>query len=198
MPTAPTSGSRRAQKSQVFIDTMVFSDEGLRHLVAEMGVEPGRLRDRRAVQLAGTVDLVLNAKFLSDADKSRSSAETSRSCCGSRNTAAPYCKMHMRTILLPVVQVTILCAAAIAALPIGSTAAIAQTPSRVIRLIDQRCAGCHINPGSSAYTPRRRRAASGGSSKDDGGDDLSGHYTRVDGSLHVQDIPDDVKRAMAE
>ena len=40
-------------KSQIMVDTMVFSDEGLRHLVAEMGVRPGRLRHRRAVQLAG-------------------------------------------------------------------------------------------------------------------------------------------------
>ena len=40
-------------KSQIFIDTMVFSDEGLRHLVAEDGRRPDRLRHRRAVQLAG-------------------------------------------------------------------------------------------------------------------------------------------------
>ena len=40
-------------KSQVFIDTMVFSSEGLRHLVAEVGVGTGRLWHRRPVQLAG-------------------------------------------------------------------------------------------------------------------------------------------------
>ena len=39
-------------KGQILADSMVFSDEGLRHLVAEMGVEPGRLRHRHAVQLA--------------------------------------------------------------------------------------------------------------------------------------------------
>ena len=43
-------------KSQILADTMVFSDEGLRHLVAEMGV-------------GQVVDLVLNASFLSDFDK---------------------------------------------------------------------------------------------------------------------------------
>src|SRR5688500_17953242 len=56
-------------KSQVVIDTMVFSPEGLRHLVAEMGV--GQIVYGTDVPYSWpvTVDLVLEAPFLSDADK---------------------------------------------------------------------------------------------------------------------------------
>ena len=56
-------------KSQVFIDTMVFSDEGLRHLVAEVGVGQVVYGTDVPFNWPVTVDLVLNAKFLSDADK---------------------------------------------------------------------------------------------------------------------------------
>ena len=56
-------------KNQVFIDTMVFSDEGLRHLVAEVGVGQVVYGTDVPFNWPVTVDLVLNAKFLSDADK---------------------------------------------------------------------------------------------------------------------------------
>ena len=56
-------------KSQVLIDTMVFSDEGLRHLVAEVGVGQVVYGTDVPFNWPVTVDLVLNAKFLSDADK---------------------------------------------------------------------------------------------------------------------------------
>jgi len=56
-------------KSQVFVDTMVFSDEGLRHLVAEMGVSQVVYGTDVPFNWPVTVDLVLNAKFLSDAQK---------------------------------------------------------------------------------------------------------------------------------
>jgi aminocarboxymuconate-semialdehyde decarboxylase len=56
-------------KSQVFIDTMVFSDEGLRHLVAEVGVSQVVYGTDVPFNWPVTVDLVLNAKFLSDTDK---------------------------------------------------------------------------------------------------------------------------------
>ena len=56
-------------KSQVFIDTMVFSDEGLRHLVAEVGVNQVVYGTDVPFNWPVTVDLVLNAKYLSDADK---------------------------------------------------------------------------------------------------------------------------------
>jgi aminocarboxymuconate-semialdehyde decarboxylase len=56
-------------KSQVFIDTMVFSDEGLRHLVAEVGVNQVVYGTDVPFNWPVTVDLVLNAKFLNDAEK---------------------------------------------------------------------------------------------------------------------------------
>ena len=56
-------------KSQVFFDTMVFSDEGLRHLVAEVGVNQVVYGTDVPFNWPVTVDLVLNATFLSDSDK---------------------------------------------------------------------------------------------------------------------------------
>ena len=56
-------------KSQIMVDTMVFSDEGLRHLVAEMGVSQVVYGTDVPFNWPVTVDLVLNAKFLSDAEK---------------------------------------------------------------------------------------------------------------------------------
>jgi aminocarboxymuconate-semialdehyde decarboxylase len=56
-------------KSQVLIDTMVFSDEGLRHLVAEVGVGQIVYGTDVPFNWPVTVDLVLNAKFLSDHEK---------------------------------------------------------------------------------------------------------------------------------
>ncbi len=56
-------------KSQILIDTMVFSEEGLRHLVAEAGVSQVVYGTDVPFNWPVTVDLVLNAKFLSDAEK---------------------------------------------------------------------------------------------------------------------------------
>jgi aminocarboxymuconate-semialdehyde decarboxylase len=56
-------------KSQILADTMVFSDEGLRHLVAEMGVGQVVYGTDVPFNWPVTVDLVLNASFLSDFDK---------------------------------------------------------------------------------------------------------------------------------
>jgi aminocarboxymuconate-semialdehyde decarboxylase len=56
-------------KSQVVIDTMVFSEEGLRHLVAEVGVGQIVYGTDVPFNWPVTVDLVLNASFLTDADK---------------------------------------------------------------------------------------------------------------------------------
>ena len=56
-------------KSQILADTMVFSDEGLRHLVAEMGVGQVVYGTDVPFNWPVTVDLVLGASFLSDADK---------------------------------------------------------------------------------------------------------------------------------
>ena len=56
-------------KSQIVIDTMVFSDEGLRHLVAEVGVGQIVYGTDVPFNWPVTVDLVLDAPFLSDTDK---------------------------------------------------------------------------------------------------------------------------------
>ena len=56
-------------RSQIVIDTMVFSDEGLRHLVAEAGVGQVIYGTDVPFNWPVTVDLVLNAKFLGDAEK---------------------------------------------------------------------------------------------------------------------------------
>ena len=56
-------------RSQILIDTMVFSEEGLRHLVAEVGVGQIVYGTDNPFNWPVTVDLVLNAAFLSDAEK---------------------------------------------------------------------------------------------------------------------------------
>ena len=56
-------------KSQIVIDTMVFSAEGLRHLVAEIGVGQIVYGADVPFNWPVTVDSVLDAPFLSDADK---------------------------------------------------------------------------------------------------------------------------------
>jgi len=56
-------------RQQVLADTMVFAGEGLRHLVAEMGTSQIVYGTDLPYIWPVTVDLVLNASFLSDADK---------------------------------------------------------------------------------------------------------------------------------
>ena len=56
-------------RSQILIDTMIFSEEGLRHLVAEVGVGQIVYGTDNPFNWPVTVDLVLNAPFLSDAEK---------------------------------------------------------------------------------------------------------------------------------
>ena len=56
-------------KDQLLVDTMVFSEEGLRHLVAEVGVSQIVYGTDVPYNWPVTVDLVLNAPFLTDADK---------------------------------------------------------------------------------------------------------------------------------
>jgi len=54
---------------ELLVDTMVFSEEGLRHLVAEVGVSQIVYGTDVPYNWPVTVDLVLNAPFLTDADK---------------------------------------------------------------------------------------------------------------------------------
>ena len=56
-------------RSQILIDTMVFSEEGLRHLVSEVGVRQIVYGTDVPFNWPVTVDLVLKAPFLSDTDK---------------------------------------------------------------------------------------------------------------------------------
>jgi aminocarboxymuconate-semialdehyde decarboxylase len=56
-------------QSQILVDTMVFSAEGLRHLVAEVGASQVVYGTDVPYNWPVTVDLVLDAPFLSDADK---------------------------------------------------------------------------------------------------------------------------------
>jgi aminocarboxymuconate-semialdehyde decarboxylase len=56
-------------RSQILIDTMIFSEEGLRHLVAEMGVSQVVYGTDNPFNWPVTVDLVLNAPFLNNAEK---------------------------------------------------------------------------------------------------------------------------------
>ena len=60
---------REYLRSQILIDTMVFSEEGLRHLVAECGVSQVVYGTDNPFNWPVTVDLVLNAPFLSNAEK---------------------------------------------------------------------------------------------------------------------------------
>jgi aminocarboxymuconate-semialdehyde decarboxylase len=56
-------------KRELMIDTMIFSEEGLRHLVAEVGVSQIMYGTDVPFNWPVTVDLILNAPFLSSADK---------------------------------------------------------------------------------------------------------------------------------
>jgi polyvinyl alcohol dehydrogenase (cytochrome) len=75
--------------------------------------------------------------------------------------------------------------------------ASAQTASRIIRLIDQRCANCHRNPGSDRKVdvegapewPTVRQMAP---------ETILQAITKGPMRVHVEDTTDEVKRAMAE
>ncbi len=56
-------------KTQILADSMVFSEEGLRHLVAEMGASQVVYGTDIPYGWPDTLDLILNAPFLSNAEK---------------------------------------------------------------------------------------------------------------------------------
>lgn len=56
-------------KSQIVIDTMIFSAEGLRHLVAETGAGQLAFGTDVPFNWPSTIDQILDAPFLNDADK---------------------------------------------------------------------------------------------------------------------------------
>ncbi len=56
-------------KDQILVDSMIFSDEGLRHLVAEVGVSQIVYGTDTPYNWPAPVDLILKATFLKDAEK---------------------------------------------------------------------------------------------------------------------------------
>jgi aminocarboxymuconate-semialdehyde decarboxylase len=71
-PNTNCANTRRPSeymRQHILADTMVFSEEGLRHLVAEMGVSQIVFGTDVPFNWPVTIDLILNASFLSDAEK---------------------------------------------------------------------------------------------------------------------------------
>jgi len=71
-PGANCSNKKRPReyfKDQILVDSMIFSDEGLRHLVAEVGAGQIVYGTDMPYNWPVTVDLILEAKFLKDAEK---------------------------------------------------------------------------------------------------------------------------------
>jgi aminocarboxymuconate-semialdehyde decarboxylase len=64
-----TKRPRDYLRTQIFADSMVFTDEGLRHLVAEMGASQIVYGTDIPFNWPDTVDIIVNADFLSDAEK---------------------------------------------------------------------------------------------------------------------------------
>jgi len=60
---------REYLRTQILADSMVFSDEGLRHLVAEMGASQVVYGTDIPFNWPDTLDLIVNASYLSDAEK---------------------------------------------------------------------------------------------------------------------------------
>jgi aminocarboxymuconate-semialdehyde decarboxylase len=56
-------------RDQILVDSMVFSHEGLRHLVAEMGASQVVYGTDMPFNWPDTLDLILEADYLTDADK---------------------------------------------------------------------------------------------------------------------------------
>ena len=78
--------------------------------------------------------------------------------------------------------------------------ASAQTPSRVIRQIDQRCANCHTGIGADAAkrAPDVEGAPTYATLRQMAPDTILRAITTGAMRVHAEGIPDDVKRAMAE
>jgi aminocarboxymuconate-semialdehyde decarboxylase len=60
---------REYLRTQIFADSMVFSDEGLRHLVAEMGASQVVYGTDMPLGWPDTMDLIINSNYLSNAEK---------------------------------------------------------------------------------------------------------------------------------
>ncbi len=60
---------REYLRTQIFADSMVFSDEGLRHLVAEMGPSQVVYGTDMPLGWPDTMDLIINSPYLNNAEK---------------------------------------------------------------------------------------------------------------------------------
>ena len=92
-------------------------------------------------------------------------------------------------------RIVFLCAASFALAGVSTSAA--QTPSRVIRLIDQRCAGCHVD-ARAERAPTVEGAPPPAALRRMTAETIFQAMTRGSMRVHVEDVADDVKRAMAE
>jgi aminocarboxymuconate-semialdehyde decarboxylase len=71
-PNADCANKRQPSeylKTQILVDTIVISEEGLRHLAAEVGTSQVVFGTDMPFNWHSNVDLVLNASFLSDTEK---------------------------------------------------------------------------------------------------------------------------------
>ncbi len=71
-PNADCANKRRPReylRSNIFVDSMVFTDEGLRHLVAEMGASQVLYGTDIPYHWPDTLDVILDSKSLSNAEK---------------------------------------------------------------------------------------------------------------------------------
>jgi len=71
-PDAECANQKRPRdylKTNIFVDSMVFTDEGLRHLVAEMGASQVVYGTDMPYDWPDTLDLILDATSLSNAEK---------------------------------------------------------------------------------------------------------------------------------
>jgi len=71
-PDADCANQKRPRdylKANIFVDSMVFTDEGLRHLVAEMGASQVLYGTDTPYDWPDTLDLILDATSLSNAEK---------------------------------------------------------------------------------------------------------------------------------
>ncbi len=75
--------------------------------------------------------------------------------------------------------------------------AFGQTASRVIRLIDQRCANCHGNPGADR-APDVAGAPEPATLRKMAPETILQAITKGSMRVHVEDVPDETKRAIAE
>ena len=66
---ANSRSPREYFRRQILVDSMIFSDEGLRHLVAELGASQIVFGTDNPYNWPSTVDLILQASFLKDAEK---------------------------------------------------------------------------------------------------------------------------------